>query len=103
MQITLHLSKPDGTTVGDVAVSDFNSFTRIPPDLAVQVINLAEGWTPDMLLSGELYAMVAITPSGQPEYVVGRPIRPEQSEVLSSKGNLECDSYVLKADGSIER
>jgi hypothetical protein len=102
MQITLHLSKPDGTTVGDVAVPDFNVFVRIPPDLAVQVVNLAEGWTPDMLANGELYALVAILPSTQPVYVVGRPILPEQS-MLSHKGNLECDSYVLKADGSIER
>lgn len=99
------LSTADGTQVGEVVVPKRGAWSQIPPAMAAQLIKLEGGWTVDMVLDGRIVALVTVTEHGVAEYFIGpaEDAKAKMGDTLGGKGDLICDSYVLKADGSIEK
>jgi hypothetical protein len=105
--IDVTLNNRHGEPIGSLTLPDIGVWVELLPEMAAQVVDVSGQWTVDMFASGQLVALMRVTAKGEMQYVVGQLITaavPEPTgDRLGAMGNLECDAYVLKADGSIER
>jgi hypothetical protein len=105
-EIDVTLNDRHGAPIGNIKLPDIGAWVELPPEMAAKVVDVSGQWTADMFTSGQLAALMCVTAKGEMQYVVGQLITaavPEPtSDRMGAMGNLECDAYVLKADGSVE-
>ena len=102
------LNKSDGTYIADIDVPLDGSWMIIPPEVAMQSVNLEGEWTTEMLWDGTLVVMIRLQNNEAQFHVdtafntVKMLTAPPEPVAAAGFGTLTVDSYVIRADGSIE-